>query len=110
MGLFDIITDLFTGAPASLPTDKQTYAGQWQGATITLGITPEGDVDYKQSIVEGTTTRNRSVTGPIKSFDGDGFIVGLLDSNTRFEVQRPPHTDGATWKMTLDGEELQRLN
>jgi hypothetical protein len=110
MGLFDAITSLFTGGKSEpLPADKQNYIGRWQGETVTLNISPNGDVDYKQSIIEGSNTRNRSVTGPIKSFDGDSFNVGVLGINTTFNVQRPPQQDGGGWTMVLDGELLRRI-
>ncbi|MBA2339160.1 MAG: hypothetical protein H0V88_02105 [Pyrinomonadaceae bacterium] len=109
MGLLDTITGLFTGdAPPPLPADKQNYIGNWQGETVRLSISPNGDVDYKQSIVEGSNTRNRSVTGPIKSFDGDSFNVGVLNTNTTFKVERAPQQTGDGWVMVLDGEELRR--
>ena len=111
MGLLDTITGLFTGgAPQPLPADKQNYIGQWQGDTVRLSISPNGDVDFKQSIVEGSNTRNRSVTGPIKSFDGASFNVGVLGMNTAFNVQQPPQQNGDGWTMMLDGEELRRVN
>ncbi len=111
MGLFDAITSLFTGSKSEpLPADKQNYIGTWRGETVRLSISPNGDVDYKQSIVEGSNTRNRSVTGPINSFDGDGFNVGVLGMNTAFKVERAPQQVGDGWTMVLDGEELRRVN
>jgi hypothetical protein len=111
MGLFDAITSLFTGSkPEPLPADKQYYIGNWQGETVRLSISPNGDVDYKQTIIDGSNTRNRSVTGPIKTFNGDSFNVGVLGMNTAFNVQQPPQQKGSKWTMVLDGEELQRTS
>lgn len=110
MGLFDAITSLFGGSKsASLPADFQHYIGFWQGPTIRLSISPNGEVDYKQTIVEGTNTRNRSVTGPVSSFGGNSFNVGVLGMNTTFNVETPPHQNGDGWTMTLDGEQLRRV-
>jgi hypothetical protein len=109
MGLFDAITSLFSGKTAPLPAAFQHYIGLWQGQTVRLNISPNGDVDYKQTITEGSNTRNRSVTGPINSFSGHSFNVGVFGMNTTFNVETPPHQNGGGWTMTLDGEQLRRV-
>lgn len=111
MGLFDTIGALFSRTTsAGLPADKQSYVGRWQGETMSLSISATGDVDFKQTIVDGSTTRNRSVTGAINSFEGDSFTVGVPGSNTKFELQAAPHKDSDSWKMRVDGEELRRVD
>jgi len=110
MGLFDAITSLFGGSNATaLPADFQHYVGLWQGPTVRLSVSSNGEVDYKQTIIEGSNTRNRSVTGRISSFSGNSFNVGVLGMNTTFNIQTPPHQNGEGWTMILDGEQLRRV-
>lgn len=86
-----------------LPDDRLAYAGTWKAESMRLTITEDGRVDYAR---KGHTTT--TVTGPIKEFKGDDIVVGFWFLTTTFSVQKPPHTDGGQWKMTVDGVELTR--
>ena len=88
-----------------VPPDKSAYVGQWKGLAMALLITQDGSVAYKR-LKGGVTT---SISGPLKRFSGDNFVVGFGFFSTTFEVSVPPHQDGTDWKMTVDGVELTRV-
>lgn len=88
-----------------LPADKLEYAGQWRGGGVDLVITADGGVSYRK--VSGSSTVE--INGPIKGFDGDDFVVGVMVVKTGFDVTAPPHEEGGAWKMTVDGVELTRV-
>ena len=87
-----------------LPPARTDYAGDWRAPNMRLLITAEGRVEYSRR--EGNSTT--SVNAPIQRFEGDNFVVGVGVFNTTFIVSKPPHRDGALWKMTVDGVELVR--
>ena len=87
-----------------LPADKAAYAGQWSGPKMDMLITEDGRVDYSRDNGNGTT----SVKAPIKEFAGNNLVVGVGPMATTFVVSAPPHQDGETWKMTVDGVELTK--
>ena len=89
-----------------LPDDKQEYAGHWVGDGWNLTITKDGGVSWEE--VEGGG--KSSLNGPIKSYDGDDFTVGVLGIETTFHVEVLPHEDNGEWKMTVDGHELTRVS
>lgn len=93
------------GCAKPLPPDKLAYAGEWQSPTMGLLITQDGRVAYKRLVGENGS---KSVSGPIQSFDGDDFVVGVGPVKTTFVVSVPPHQDHGEWKMTVDGVELTR--
>lgn len=123
MGFFDAIKTLLSGGEISfektthintaenlLTADKQIYVGEWRGATMNLLIKPDGTIDYRREETIGDTTNTDSVTGPINSFTGASFTVGVLGQNTRFEVDAPPHANGnGRMTMNVNGERLERV-
>lgn len=122
MGLFDTIGKLFSGESVSwgtsstvnltknmLTADKAAYIGEWIGAGTRLHIKPDGSIEYSRQTIEDGSTNTRTVTGPINGFDGASFTVGVLGSNTRFNVEAPPSQNGNGWTMRLNGEELRRM-
>ena len=88
-----------------IPEEKRNYVGTWEGVGFHLTITDDGSVDYRR--VQGKHTK--TVTGPVKSFEGDDFVVGVLFITTHFEVQHPPYKDGDEWLMVVDGVELIKV-
>jgi UTP-glucose-1-phosphate uridylyltransferase len=46
-------------------------------------------------------------------FDGDNFDaganLGFMNASSTFVVNKPPHKEGAKWKMTVDGVELTKV-
>ena len=88
-----------------LPADKLEYAGQWRGGGVDLVITADGGVSYRK--VSGSSTIE--INGPLKGFDGDDFVVGVMVMKTGFDVTAPPHEEGGAWKMTVDGVEVTRV-
>jgi hypothetical protein len=87
-----------------LPADKKSYAGEWQGAGMTLIITDAGRIKYKR--VKGRVTTE--IDSPIAEFQGNDFTVGLAPVITTFKVTKPPYQDDGQWKMVVDGLELIR--
>jgi hypothetical protein len=89
-----------------VPQDRADYVGEWRGQAMALLITGDGSVAYKR-LKGGVTTK---ITGPIRGFEGDSFVVGIPLFSTTFEVSRPPHEEGGKWKMVVDGVELTRVS
>jgi hypothetical protein len=99
-------TCLFVGCNSiPVPEEKKSYIGTWQGVGFHLTITDNGGVDYRR--VKGK--RSTKISGPLKNFKGDDFIVGVLFFTTTFEVHRPPYLDGDDWYMIIDGVELRKV-
>jgi hypothetical protein len=71
-----------------------------------LVIAQDGRVEYQRKEGAGTTTIN----APIQRFEGYNFEVGLGPISTTFVVAAPPHQDGGSWKMTVDGVELTKAS
>jgi hypothetical protein len=94
----------FSGIP--LAADKKSYAGTWTSSGITLKISLDGQVDYKKE--EGS--RKTSITGPIKEFDKDNFVVGFWFMTSTFEVQKTPFQEGERWAMVVDGTKLYKVD
>ena len=90
--------------PQPVPHTKAAYVGEWRSEKMQLVITPDGYVRYERH--DGKA--NTSINAPIQGFDGDNFVVGVGFVKTTFVVSRPPHLEGTTWKMTVDGVELVR--
>lgn len=89
-----------------LPKGKENYEGLWASDEVSLQIQQGGQVNYERNSGSMKTT----VNGPIQSFNGNSFSVGALGITTEFVVSKPPHEENGTWKMTVDGNELTRLD
>ena len=96
---------LLAACAKPLPPEKAAYAGQWRSPTMSLLITESGNVNYRR--VDGGMSK--SINGPLRSFEGDNFVVGIGPVKTTFVVSMPPHQDDGAWKMTVDGMELTRV-
>jgi hypothetical protein len=88
-----------------VPEEKKAYVGTWEGVGFHLTIQEDGGIDYRRVKGKSATT----VTGPLKSFKGDDFVVGVLFITTTFEVQHPPYMEGDDWFMVVDGVELKKV-
>lgn len=99
-----LLASLLVGCADPLPADKVAYAGDWRAENMRLLITKDGHVQYVRLDGSKKTTLN----APIQGFDGNNFSVGVGMFSTTFVVSKPPHQDGAVWKMTVDGVELVR--
>jgi hypothetical protein len=92
-----------------LSGDRQSYVGRWRSAGTELTISPDGTVEYRHLETVGDTTRSDALSGPIDSFDGASFAVGMLGKTRRFDVTEPPRpADDGRMAMTVDGERLMR--
>ena len=121
MGFFDAVKTLLSGGEISfektthvnlaknlLTEDKQNYVGEWRGVNANLLIKADGTIDYRREETVGDTTNTDSVSGPIDSFEGPSFLVGVLGHNKRFEVAEPPSEDDeGRMTMTVNGERLE---
>ena len=110
MSFFKNLLGLFTGgAAAGIPADKQNYVGQWSGDGVELSVGADGEVRFRESHTvhteDGTSTKARSVSGPIARWEGNGFVVGTMGSETPFRVDAPPGVGGT---MTVNGVALTR--
>ena len=95
---------LLSACGKPLPPDKISYSGVWQSPTMGLLITEDGTVSYKRLKGGGTV----SVNGPIQSFEGNNFTVGVGPIHTLFIVTKIPYQDGSEIKMVVDGVSLVR--
>jgi hypothetical protein len=88
-----------------VPEEKRAYVGTWEGVGFHLTIHNDGGIDYRRVKGKYSTT----VTGPLQSFKGDDFVVGVLFITTTFEVQHPPYLEGDDWFMVVEGVELKKV-
>lgn len=95
---------ILAGCDTPLPVSKQDYVGTWRGKGLILTITQGGHVDYERV----TGRMRKSISAPIRRFEGDDLVVGALGISTTFRVQRRAFQDGADWKMVVDSAELVR--
>ena len=101
-----IITVLFLMSCATpVPPDKKDYVGEWRSKDMYLLILQDGSVKYER-LKGGATTK---VTGPLKEFQGDNFVVGIAFIETTFVVSKPPFQENGVWKMIVDGVELTKI-
>ena len=106
IGLIVTLTFLLIGCNSiPVPEEKKSYIGTWEGVGFHLSITENGGVDYRR--VNGK--RSIRITGPLKNFNGDDFIVGVLFFSTTFDVNQPPYLEGDDWFMVIDGVELKKV-
>jgi hypothetical protein len=99
-----VLLALVAACGEPVPPVKAAYVGDWQAPRMSLSITADGHVSYSRQR-DGART---NIDAPIQAFEGDDFIVGIGWLRTRFTVSKPPHLEGAVWKMTVDGVELTR--
>ena len=89
-------------AGIALPADKASFAGVWRGADRLISIAANGTVHYERHSGNETITLDI----PLQKIDDHEFTLGALFWGTTFKIDAPPHADGDTWKMTLDGVEM----
>lgn len=90
--------------PAPVPADRTDYVGTWRGGPVELRIEPDGMLHYQRN-ERGNT---RSLDAPIQSWHDRGFDAGIGPLVTTFVVDAPPRRDGTVWRMTVDGQALER--
>lgn len=91
--------------PEPLPPNRAEYAGTWEGDGVRLAITPDSRVSYDHQKGAG----NEHIEGPIAGWVDDSFVVGVMTQKTTFDVSQPPHRDGGTWTMVVNGDTVYRL-
>jgi hypothetical protein len=91
------------GGDASAMVGNMDWVGTWTGGGKTLSIGPTGTCEYEEKSPGSSEKYNGSV-----SFDGGEMVIDVLVMKKRMHIDKPPHLDGATWKATLDGVEVER--
>lgn len=84
------------------PESASTYQGEWSGPGVTLSIRARRIVYRRTGGAFGATL----VEDEFRGLSGNDVIYGK--KNNRIRVDVPPHRDGAFWKMTVEGVEVQR--
>ncbi len=97
---------VFTACSKPVPPEKKNYVGEWRSKEMYLLILDDGSVKYKKLNRGGST----EITGPIKEFQGDNFVVGVAFITTTFEVSKPPYQQNGVWYMVVDGVKLRKIN
>jgi len=77
---------LLASCSKPIPESRLSYVGEWKSNPMRLLILRDGSVAYKR-LKSGATV---SVTGPLKEFLGDDFVVGVWLFTTTFDVSQPP--------------------
>jgi hypothetical protein len=95
---------LLAGCTKPIPPERSTYVGEWRAPQMAVVIGQDGNVVYRR--VEGGNTA--TLSGSLKEFVGDDFVVGIWPFLTTFDVTVPPHEQDGVWSMTVDGVELRR--
>lgn len=88
-----------------VPQDKLHYVGEWIGKQMRLQIAKNGKIEYERNR-EG---KSIDLNIELKGFNGDNFDAGVSVVRSTFVVSKPPHRDGADWKMVVDGVELTKV-
>ena len=96
---------VLVGCREPIPADYAQYAGHWRGDGVLLVLMPDGHANYER-VSEGARTR---IEGPVHSFDAQGFSIGVGVLSARFTVDEPPHLSRGRWRMTVDEQELVRV-
>jgi hypothetical protein len=91
------------GGDAAAMVGHGDWVGTWEGGGKTLHVGPTGTADYEEKRPGSSEKLNGSV-----SFDGGDMVIDVLVMKKRMHVDKPPHLDGATWKATIDGVEIER--
>jgi hypothetical protein len=99
-----LLSFVLFGCAIPVPSDRVNYIGEWSALDMHLLITQDGSVRYWR-LRRGLET---SISGPLRGFEGDNFVVGLPLLSTTFVVSRPPYNENGTWKMVVDGVELTK--
>jgi hypothetical protein len=88
---------------ASVLVGKTDWVGDWEGGGKTLKIDASGHVEYDEKSANSSENLNGAL-----SFDGGDMVIDVLVMKKRLHIDKAPHLDGATWKATLDGVEVER--
>ncbi|WP_082493617.1 hypothetical protein [Massilia sp. Leaf139] len=92
-------------APVPVPADKMAYVGDWQGKDMRIQMAKDGKVKYMRN----RPGKQMDLSVDLQGFNGDNFDVGVMLVRSTFVVSKPPHRVGDTWKMTVDGVELTKV-
>lgn len=93
------------GCAVTIPADKSSYVGEWEGERAYLLLTRDGHVYYER--FKGPLIN--SLEGRLKGFKGDDVQVGFGPLAMTIVVNTPPYQDGDDWKMVVNEMELVRI-
>lgn len=97
------LKDSFKRTP--LTGEKKPYVGEWAGNQgSTLKIYPNSVVDYRSERDGGS----KSIKGGVLQIREDVLHIKFLVFSISFNIDKPPHQEDGTWRMTLDGEEFTK--
>lgn len=110
MKLFWLSLVVFVAACSQpLPSDKQHYAGYWEGGDdqfdVKLLIQTDGHVVFERRNVSqrNAVVHPTRISGPIIRFMGNDFFVGPAEPGVQFKISQIPTQVGDSWAMNLDG-------
>ena len=95
---------VFFWCSGEMPDSKKEYIWNWESNISKMKIYENWYLEYNK--VSWST--NVSINAPIKKFEDDKFIVGILFLTTDFVINTPPYTEWAYWKMKIDNIEYQK--
>ena len=98
---------VLAACPKPVAADRDSYVGIWRSSddSVWLEITAGGMVHYRKRKEGSKVTINM----PLDRFEGADFYAGWGGLSTRFHVSKPPFEHNDRWKMTVDGEILERI-
>ena len=103
LGAMLLVAFVACGTPVeTTPRRLALYHGEWSGPNVTLSISPRG-IDYRK---RGGLFHSAYLAGGFRGLSGNDIIWGM--KRNRLRVSVPPHRVGAVWKMTVEGDELER--
>ncbi|MEK7858148.1 MAG: hypothetical protein AAB320_03320 [Elusimicrobiota bacterium] len=99
-----LLAVLLAGCGKPVPPERMDYVGRWSAPGTTLTIEAVGRLEYHRKIDRAST----EITAEMTTFHDDRIVAGFSFISATFKVDKPPHLDGAEWKMTVDGVEFSR--
>jgi len=100
---------LISACAKPVPEDKREYIGYWHSKNMTITISADGRLVYHRVRMKQGAKYSTKVDGPIKSYQGDELVVGVLSLTTTFKVSRPPYQEDGQWFMVVDGVTLKLI-
>jgi hypothetical protein len=86
-----------------IPDGKDAYVGTWKSPQATLVISRHGRMTYHRP--QTADRIEERLSAPIERFS-ESAILG--PGGIWLEVNQPPHRQGDTWRMTVNGDVLTR--
>lgn len=91
-----------------VPPPSPQWSGRWEGAGMSVTITPEGFVEILQTATSGTNTTS-NVVAPARSWADGELEVGIGVLTSTWRVDEAPYEKDGTWRMVIEGVVLERV-